>query len=100
MIITFNDFYVNVTENNVHIHDSYKIKGKKRKLEIINAIIAFCPEAFKTRTIKSVLREWRAHNVLYKLHIARNSTMHTDIEAHQKLFYKISYLLINIFGIE
>jgi len=100
MIITFEDFYVNVTESNVHIHDSYKIKGNRRKLEIISAITAACPTAFKTRTIKSVLREWRAHNILYRMHIKRKSTMHTDIEAKQKLKYKIGYLLISIFGIE
>ena len=100
MTIVLKDSYIEVTEYNVHIHDAYKVKGKKKKLEIINIILSFCPDAFKTRSIRSVLREWRAHNILYKLHIARKSTMHTDIEANQKLFYKIGYLLINIFGIE
>jgi len=100
MIITFKDFYVNITDNNVHIHDSYKIKGKWKKLAVIERILEIQPDAFKIRSIRSVLREWRAHNILYRWHIKRDSTMHTDIEIHQKLKYKIGYLLVNIFGIE
>ena len=92
--------YINITPGNIHIHDSYKVKTVEGMKFIIENIISADDSILKTRSRVSILREWKAHNVLYKLHIFRKSTAHTDIETHQGLFYKICYLLLSLFMIK
>jgi len=88
--------YINITKDNIHIHDSYKIDSNKEKVAMLNEIYSHLDAQFP-RSYKSALREWKAHNVLYKLNIKRASTMHTDIEAKPKLFYRICYFILSIF---
>ena len=87
--------YINITESNIHIHDSYKIDNKAEKIAMLNEI--FSRAADFPRSYKSALREWKAHNVLYKLHFKRSSTMHTDIEAKPNFFVRICYFILSIF---
>ena len=87
--------YVNITKNNIHIHDSYKITDNKEKVAMLNEIYSRL-EHFP-RSFKSALREWKAHNVFYKLHLFRKSSMHTDIEAKPLLICRICYFILSIF---
>ena len=88
--------YINITDGNIHIHDSYKIDSNTEKQAMLNEI--FSHAADFPRSYKSALREWKAHNVLYKLHFKRNSTMHTDIEAKPKLICRFCYLILSLFS--
>ena len=89
--------YINITSGNIHIHDSYKIKKVAGMNSILDNILIADDTILKTRSRKSLLREWKAHNVFYALHIARKSAMHTDLEYKQSLFHKISYFLVSLF---
>ena len=99
-IYKVSDIYVNITPSNIHIHDSYKIKRVADMKCLIELILDVDNSILRTRSRKSILREWKAHNVLYKLHILRKSTAHTDIEANQKLIYKICYFILSLFMIK
>ena len=55
---------------------------------------------FQKRTIKSLTKEWIAHNVLYKLHIARSHTKSVDLNIekwYRILCYNIIYWLNRLF---
>ena len=100
MEVIINDLKITISNTNIHLHDSFKIKTKEEKLFILHEIINVFPKILEYRTIKSMLREWRAHNILYKLHILRESTKHTDIEFKQNFIFKIGYFLISLLPIE
>lgn len=57
MEIIINGLYINISEKNIHIHDSYKIKGSKAKKEIINKILSYDNRILEYRSFKSLLRE-------------------------------------------
>ena len=89
--------YINIVPGNIHIHDSYKIKTSVGMKYVLGQILAVDDTILKTRSKNSLLREWKAHNVFYALHIARKSAMHTDLEYKQSLFHKISYFIVSLF---
>lgn len=98
-----------VTKNNIHIENSYILTKEDRiKQYLINLrdsieIAELNCIVFQTRTIKSLTREWIAHNVLYKLHIARSHTKSVDLNIerwYRILGYNIIYFvskLLNCF---
>ncbi len=100
MKLIINNLEINISETNIHLHDSFTIHSKKEKEFILNEIIKAFPEILNYRTFKSMLREWRAHNILYRFNILRDRTKHTDIEFKQKLKFKIGYFLISLIPIE
>lgn len=100
MEVIINDLKITICSTNIRLHDSFKIKTKEEKLFILHEIVNVFPEILEYRTIKSMLREWKAHNILYKLHILRESTKDTDIEFKQKFIFKIGYFLISLIPIE
>lgn len=66
-------------DKNLKIMDSYLIKDVKKMEEIIGIAIV---KGFKTdRSMTSMVNEWKAHNLLYNLHIARSHTKDVDIES-------------------
>ena len=96
MKIVIDGLNIYISKNNIHIQDSFKIKGIKEKKNILNKLLKNEPEILKYRTFNSLVREWRAHNILYKLNIKRSSTKDTDLEFHQKKIYSLGYFLVNI----
>ena len=100
MLFYIGELYVNITPGNIHIHDSYKIKTVAEMNRVIDIILLTDNAILKTRSRASILREWKAHNICYKLHLFRKSSMHTDIEAKQGLFHKICYLLLSLFMVK
>ena len=88
--------YINITQGNVHIHDSYKVKTSKEIALVVDCILEADDGILKTRSKKSIIREWKAHNVLYGLRVMRKSTAHTDIEANQDAFHRIGYFLLSL----
>ena len=98
---------INVTEDNIHIEDSYKItetsKMKNILLIIKNKYSIYECGIIHIRSINSLVREWQAHNILYKLHIARSHTKSVDLNDerwYRILGYNIIYFvskLLNCF---
>lgn len=85
-----------ICEKNIRINDSYKIKAKSGMIEILTRI---CADAtYKgytyTRTLKSWLREWQAHNVLYTLGVARKRTGSVDLNENASGIARFCYNLL------
>ena len=89
----------NMTKENVHIEDSYKIRNASEMKEILELIgseaLRYCIPY--ERSINSWLREWKAHNYLYdmKYEVARTGSV--DLNENESLIRRIGYFFLALF---
>lgn len=77
------------------IYDSYLMTNVKKQVEdIINERVDMDLET--TRTLKSYIRETKAHNRLYKLGLFRKHTKNCDLEENIKCWKEIIYFIIGV----
>lgn len=83
MIYTFNDTQItyHLSEGNCCIVDSYKISSKSYMLSFIDFLLM--DQKFAARSVKSYLREWQAHNLLYKLGLFKERTKDVDLNINE-----------------
>lgn|SRR5574344_365952 len=93
------DVTVNVTDNNIHIVDSY-IYSEKDFQEILDTIdYYYCHNAVLiNRSECSLKLEWAAHNFMYLLHISRARTKDVDLDWPQKWYVKVFYAVVGSIG--
>jgi len=86
----------------LHINNSYLIESKKD----IKVMLTYIHNSRKykrlqargyTRTFESEYREWRAHNVLYKLGFKRDRTGSVDIDNNEPKWRRFVYAILSIF---
>lgn len=89
---------IEVYKDRIKILDSYKISSRKEMRRVLVEILRESPdcEVFYSRTFPNLIREWVAHNRLYKLGIRRSHTKNVCLEANQKWYMKILYFLISM----
>lgn len=92
-----NGYLCSVTENNIHIKDSYKVTNTSEMKEILYAIQHNNPECkvFK-RSYNSMVSEWKAHNRLYKLGYKKHRTADVDINYPLKWYVELIYKILGI----
>ena len=84
------------TENNTKICNSYLLTRDEIydvALEIVKTRIA---RRLPRRGIISYIREIKAHNRLYKLHLFRSHTKHCDLEEPISKFKELIYTILSI----
>ena len=79
---------------NLHIVDGYKIN---KLTDMETYLLQHKDELSSSRSLKSYLIEWRAHNVLYYLGLFRSHTKDTDLDDHESMFRRFIYWLIWVF---
>ena len=89
-----------ITENNVHIEDSWEIRTRQTMETMLNHYRVTNPEC-KTwlRTNKELIQEWRAHNLLYDLHLFRSHTKDVDLDYPQSRKRKVIWAILSFFYI-
>ena len=86
---------VQYTRNLTKIYDSYLMTNVKKQVEdIINKRVDM--ELETTRTLKSYIRETKAHIRLYKLGLFREHTRNCDLEENIKWWKEIIYFIIGV----
>lgn len=95
---------IKVTKNNIHIEDSYKVNTTKDMQIVLTDIRenhSLEESDVLKRTDKSLIKEWRVHNVLYNLHIFRKHTKDVDLNYPQskiiEIAYSVAYFIVSIF---
>lgn len=83
--------------DNIKIIDSYKIKDKKLIKEAVIEILEKAPMYFSNRTVRSLVREWKAHNRLYEWGLFVSHTKDCDLEAKESLFKRFFYFFLGRF---
>lgn len=84
---------ITYTENNTHVENSYLATNLDLEVGYIirERYLRSLPQ---TRSFDSYVREWKAHNNLYKLGLFKSHTKHVDLEEPIKWYYELIYWLI------
>ena len=87
------------TPENTHILDSCLIKSKEAIREYLLELREKVPEemAVNQRDIESMVREWRAHNFFYDLHVFRSRTHDVDLERKQTWYRELFCRVVSFF---
>lgn len=85
-----------IDKNYITIKDSSRVKDKKSMESILKIArnIALKKGYHYKRTNKSWIQEWRAHNLLYKLHLFEIHTKDTDLEECESKFRLFCYKIL------
>lgn len=81
------------------IADSYKTRSRAEMCDVIrkNKSKHPVPAPLYFRSVYSLVDEWRAHNLLYDLHLFRNHTKDVDFEYPQRWYLSIIWAFLSIF---
>ena len=90
----YNNIKYHVGESGICIFESWKITDAKIKEDFLMNLCLEIEGLELCRSRKSMLIEWKAHNILYQKHIFRKSTENTDIEWKQNKFVAFVYRMI------
>lgn len=97
------DFKVTITSNNINIKNSYKVTSRERMKVILNIIKEYVEDydegietPFDHRSIKSMVREWVAHNNLYTLGYKKEQTKDIDLNYPQKWYIPAVYWVLSL----
>ena len=84
---------ITYTENNTHVENSYLATDLDLEVGYIirERYLRSLPQ---TRSFDSYVREWRAHNRLYKIHYKRSHTKDVDLEEPIKWYRELAYWII------
>lgn len=89
--------HVQVTPKNIKIIDSWKVTKKKDMKRIIKDIIYKAPIYNNCRSIRSLVREWRSHNIFYKMGWFVSHTKDCDLQSDEALYRRIVYFIVGRF---
>jgi hypothetical protein len=91
-----------VTTDNIHIKDNYKITKEKEMKRILNLIkLQYYSSQyfFYLIPLKDLINEWKTHNLFYDLHLFRSYTKDVDLNKHS-WFIKLIYSILSKFYIK
>ena len=93
---------INIEALNIHIKDSYKIYSSKEMKKILEKIMNM--DVYKelaaagfARSKEGLIREWKAHNVLYHIGYHPESTGSVDLNQGESIKRKIGYFFLSLF---
>lgn len=97
----FRSFNVEVSDTNTHIENSYIIKNKVDMGDVLLAIRAktgrYKNMAIHKRSLSSMVKEWRVHNLLYSMGIMKSRTKDVNLYTNQKWYVKLAYSILSPF---
>ena len=89
------NFYLD--ENCIKILNGFQTTSKSMMKFILKSIKEKHPECkVFTRSINSLVSEWKAHNRLYKLGYKKERTKDVDLDLNETWFRKLLYWIISI----
>lgn len=92
---------VNIESLNIHITNSYQFNSKEMN-KILDYIMnkdyfKMLTTAGFSRSKKSILREWKAHNLLYNLGYEKEKTRSIDLDQNESYSRRIGYFILSLF---
>lgn len=93
---------INIDHLNIHITNSYQVKSGKEMEQIIDMIMnksyyQQLTAAGFTRSKGSLLREWKAHNLLYNWGYEKERTGSVDLNQNESRCHRIGYFILSLF---
>ena len=84
-----------VSENNVHVINSYQIKNDETKRDFIMHLLVSVKGLADCRSQQSMFDEWKVHNALYQRGKQVERTKDVDFEFNQKWYFAIGYWFLS-----
>ena len=81
--------------SDLNIIDSYQIHNIKKMEVILTEALEKAKDYMTNRNMNSLINEWIAHNVFYKLHLFRSHTKDCNFESKQKKSMKFIYFIFS-----
>lgn len=88
-----------ISTTNTHILDSFSVKSKEDMRRYLQAVKAQTTSdmAVCQRDVESMVREWRAHNFFYLIHVFRSRTKDVDLELCQPWYRELFCRVVSFF---
>ena len=86
---------INYDEKNIRIVNSFKI-NKIEDMILILRIFQIRTGYKSKRSLRSWIKEWKAHNRLYKLGLFKSHTKDCDLEENEKWWRLLVYQFLGI----
>ena len=88
-----------LSETNTHIADSCQVRSRQAMREYLQELGESVPleMAVNQRDIESMVREWRAHNFFYRIHVFRSRTKDVDLELKQVWYRELFCRVVSFF---
>ena len=86
---------INYDEKNIRIVNSFKI-NKIKDMILILRIFQIRTGYKSKRSLRSWIKEWKAHNRLYKLGLFKSHTKDCDLEENEKWWRLLVYQFLGI----
>lgn len=93
--IKVNGIKIKYDKKGVSIINSYKVTIAEDMI-IILRLFQLKTYYKSRRTLKSWVKEWKAHNRLYKLGLFRNHTKDCDLEENEKWWRLLAYQILGV----
>ena len=93
--ININGVKIKYDIKGVSIIDSYKVTNVKDMI-IILRLFQLRTYYKSRRTLKSWVKEWKAHNRLYKLGLFKSHTKDCDFEENEKWWRLLAYQILGV----
>ena len=93
--VEINGVRIQYNSQNIHIANSYQVENiydMKIILRLFKIKTGYCSK----RSLKSWIKEWKAHNRLYRLGFFKSHTKDCDLEENEKLHRLIAYQILGI----
>ena len=90
----YKDIHYTLSDVNCCIFNSYLITDESEMRDFCEHAL---PAHFLQRPIESYIREWKAHNWLYRHNIAAERTRDTDLNINEYWYRRLGYWFINLF---
>lgn len=100
MFLYYNDIELEISasKNNIHINNSFKIKGRKNIMCVIKQIKEIFPNHLVSSISDSLLvNEWACHNMCYRLGIYKERTRDVDLDYGKPWYISMLYNIIGVF---
>lgn len=93
-----NKVTADLSDDNTRIYDSYRFKSSVDMKAILHelGLHGGYYSAINTLPDKDMLREWRAHNFLYVLHLFRSHTKDVDLNTGNSWYIKALYATLSV----
>ena len=96
-----NTIYYNIYPNKgVNILNGYETKSDNAKKEFIEFISneseAYGDNLFGKRTMKSLIREWKAHNICYRKGWCKDRAKDAFLDANEKWYRRVFYWFVTL----
>lgn len=88
--ITVSDNY-----SNCKVVNSYKIISRKTQKILLRKILEEYP-VFQASPVRSYIREWRAHNTLFRWGVEEDRTRDVDLNINEKKFRRLCYFFLSL----